>query len=76
MLMVIKLVRGSDVPHSHKKLKDSLEGSLNRVSFAAELEFPKMLVPMLPQHTSNEYAGKLEWPKQLYCLYGASFLQH
>ena len=27
--------------HSHKKRKDSLEGSLDRVWFAAELEFPK-----------------------------------
>ena len=27
--------------HSHKKRKDSLEGSLDRVLFAAELEFPK-----------------------------------
>ena len=26
--------------HSHKKWKDSLEGSLDRVLFAAELEFP------------------------------------
>ena len=31
--------------HSHKKQKDSLEGSLDRVLFAAELEFPKILVP-------------------------------
>ena len=35
---------------SHKKRKDSLEGSLDRVLFAAELEFPKILVPRLPQH--------------------------
>ena len=79
MPMVIKLGRGSDVPHSHKKLKDSLEGSLDRVWFVAELEFPKILVPTLPQHTSNvniEYAGKFEWPKQLYYLYETSFLQH
>ena len=47
--------------HSHKKRKDSLGGSLGRVLFAAELEFPKILVPRLPQHTSNvniETAGK------------------
>ena len=31
--------------HSHKKRKDSLEGSLKRVLFAAELGFPKVLVP-------------------------------
>ena len=57
--------------HSHKKRKDSLEGSLDRVLFAAELEFPKILVPRLSQHTSNvntECAGKLEWSKQLYSL--------
>ena len=47
--------------HSHKKRKDSLEGSLDRVLFAAELKFPKILVPRLPQNTSNvniESAGK------------------
>ena len=32
-------------PHSHKKWKDSLKGSLYRVLFAAELQFPKILVP-------------------------------
>ena len=52
--------------HSHKKRKDSLESSLDRVLFAAELEFPKILVPRLPQHASNvniECAGKSEWSK-------------
>ena len=47
---------------------DSPEGSLGRVLFAAELEFPKIVVPTLPQHTSNvntECAGKL---KQLYSI--------
>ena len=47
--------------HSHKKRKDSLEGSLVRVFFAAELEFPKILVPRIPQNTSNvniKSAGK------------------
>ena len=39
--------------NSHKKWKDSLEGSLDRVLFAAELEFPKILVPRLPQNSSN-----------------------
>ena len=55
--------------HSHKKRKDSLEGSLHRVLLAAELEFPKILVPRLPQHTSDvntECAGKSEWSKQLF----------
>ena len=64
---------------SHQKRKDSLEGSLDRVLFAAELEFPKILVPRLPQHTSNvniECAGKSEWSKQLHSLYLTSFLEH
>ena len=55
--------------HSHKKRKDSLESSLNRALFGAELEFPKILVPRLPQNSSNvniEYAGK---SKQLYSIY-------
>ena len=63
----------------HQKWKDSLEGSLDRVLFAVELEFPKILVPRLPQHTSNvniECAGKSEWSKQLYSLYLTSFLEH
>ena len=38
---------------SYKKQKDSLEGSLDRVSFAAELEFSKILVPRPPQNKSN-----------------------
>ena len=65
--------------HSHKKRKDNLKGSLDRVLFAAELEFPKILVPRLPQHTSNvniQYTEKSEWSKQLYYLYGTSFLRH
>ena len=52
--------------HSHKKQKDSLEGSLDRVLFAAELEFPKTLARRLPQNTSNvntEFAAK---SRQLY----------
>ena len=54
--------------YSHKKQKDSLEGILDRVLFAAELEFAKILVARLPQNTSNvniECAGK---SKQLYSL--------
>ena len=49
---------------SHKKHKDSLEGSLDRVLHATELEFPNILVPRLPQHTSDvniECAGKSVW---------------
>ena len=54
--------------HSHKKQKDSLEGSPDLVLFVAKLEFPNILVPRLPQNTSNvnmECVGK---PKQLYSL--------
>ena len=36
--------------HSHKKRKDSLEDSLDRVLFGAEPEFSKILVPRLAQH--------------------------
>ena len=39
--------------HSHKRRKDSLGGSLDRVLLATELELPKILVTRLPQHTSN-----------------------
>ena len=65
--------------HSHKKRKYSLEGSVDRVLLAAELEFPKILVPRLPQHTSDvniECAGKSEWSKQQCSLHVASFLEH
>ena len=54
--------------YSHKKWKDSLDGSLDRVLLATELEFSKMLVPRLPQHTSNV---NIE-----YSLYVTSFLEH
>ena len=65
--------------HSHKKRKDSLEVSLDQVLFAAELEFPRMLVPRWPQHTSiknTECAGKSEWSKRQYSLNVNSFLEH
>ena len=73
------LVRKAELKHSHKKQKDSLEGSLDRVLLAAKLEFPKILVPRLSQHTSDvnvECTGKSEWSKQLYSLYVTSFLEH
>ena len=54
--------------HSHKKRKDNLEGSLNQVLLAAELEFPKILVPRLPQHTSNVNTGCARKSKHLYSL--------
>ena len=38
--------------NSHNKRKDSVEDSLDQVLFAAQLEFPKILVPTLPEHTS------------------------
>ena len=63
--------------NSHKKRKDGPKGSLDRVLFAAE--FPKILVPRLPQHTSNvniECTQKSVWLKQLYYLHVASFLEH
>ena len=65
--------------HIHKKRKDSLEGSLDRVLLAAELEFPKILVPRLSQHTSDvniECPGKSEWSEQLCSLYVTTFLEH
>ena len=68
----------SHLEYSHKKRKDSLEVSLDRVLLAAEFEFPKILVPSLSQHTSNvntESVGKPEWSKQLYSLYVTSFLE-
>ena len=42
-----------DDEDSHKKRKDSLKGNLDQVLFAAELEMLKILVPALPQHTSD-----------------------
>ena len=39
--------------HRHNKRNDSLKSTLNRVLFAAELEFPKILIRRLPQNTSN-----------------------
>ena len=50
---ILTIVQYTLLIHSHKKRKDGLEGSLMRVLFAAELEFPKILVPRLPQNTPN-----------------------
>ena len=47
--------------NDHKKQEDGLKGSLDRVLFAPEFEFPKNLVLRLPQNTSNvktECTGK------------------
>ena len=64
-LEIIKLNKEN---HSHNKRKDSPEGSLVRVLFAAELEFPKTLVPRLPQNTSNVNIKSTVKSKQLYYL--------
>ena len=64
---------------SLKKQKGSLEGSLDRVLLLAELEFLKIQVPRLPQHTLNvntECTGESEWSKQQYFLYVTSFSEH
>ena len=42
---------------SHKKLKDSLEGSMHQVLFAAEIELVKILVTTPSQRTSNVNIG-------------------
>ena len=39
--------------YSRKNRKISLKGILNWILFVTELEFPKILVPRLPQNTSN-----------------------
>ena len=46
---------------SHHNQGDNLEGSLVLVLFVAELDFPKILVPRVPQDISNvniESSGK------------------
>ena len=65
--------------NSHKKRKDSLQSSLDRVLLAAKLEFPKILVPRLSQHISNvniEYVGRSEWSKQQCYLHVTSLFEH
>ena len=64
----VKLLKAKLFHHSHKKWKDSLEGSLDRVLFAAEFEFPKILLPRLPQNSSNVNIEYAEKSKQLYSL--------
>ena len=51
-----------------KKQNDRLKGSLGRVLFAAELEFPKILATEghLNIHILHEYAEMLELSKQVY----------
>ena len=50
-LYIFWISKNTQKYHSHKKRKDSLEGNVDRALSAAELEFPKTLVPRLPQHT-------------------------
>ena len=52
----------------HKKWKDSLEGSLVRLLFAAELELPNILVLSLCQNTSNVNIESNGKSKQVYYL--------
>ena len=52
-----------------EKMEGSLEGSLDRVLFAAELEFPKILVTRLPQSSSNVNNECARKSKQLYSIY-------
>ena len=48
--------------------KDSLQGSLNQAFFVTKSEFPKILVPRLPQNTSNVNTEWVRKSKQLYSL--------
>ena len=60
--------QNSRINHSYKKRKDSLEGCLDRVLLVADLEFPTILVPRLPQNTSNVNIDRARRSKQLYSL--------
>ena len=46
-------------------MEDSLEGSLDRVLFAAEPELPRILLPRLPQNSSNVNITFIGKSKQL-----------
>ena len=65
---LLKIESKDLLSHSHKKRRDSLEGNLDPIIFAAEfqLEFSKMLVPRLPQHTSNVHIEYGRTPKHFY----------
>ena len=61
--------------HSHKKKKNSLKSNLVRVLFAAEIDFPKILVLRLPENTSNvniESSGKI---KKICIIYVTNLLE-
>ena len=51
-LILISFHSKNLLKHSHRKRKDILKGSLVQVLFTAELEFPKLKVPSLPQNSS------------------------
>lgn len=75
--MTNKVVNSNN--HRRNKDKDSLHGSLDRILFVAELKFPKILVPRLPQHATNvndKCSRKSEWSKQQFSLYVNGFLEH
>ena len=65
---LLKIESKDLLSHSHKKRRDSLEGNLDPIIFAAEfqLEFSKMLVPRLPQHTSNVHIEYGRTPKDFH----------
>ena len=74
----LTMLEDVDTAITIKNRKYNLEGSLDKVLLAAELELPKILLPRLPQHTSDvtiECARKLEWLKQPYSLYLTKFLE-
>ena len=53
----------------NEKMEGSLEGSLDRILFAAELEFPKVLVTRLPQNSLNVNNECAKKSKKLYRIY-------
>ena len=61
--------RSVNYDHSHKKWKNSLEGCLDWVFFANELEFLKILVPRLSQDSWNVNIECVEKSTQRYFLY-------
>ena len=74
----LTMLEDVDTAITIKNRKYNLEGSLDKVLLAAELELPKILLPRLSQHTSDvstECARKLEWLKQPYSLYLTRFLE-
>ena len=64
LIVIFRLLIHSN--DSHKKQKYSLEGSLVGVLFAAEHEFPKILVPRQPQNVPNVNIKSARKAKQLY----------